>query len=40
LAGLRVDASGAPLDPSNMPYRLTKEGCDVDLDENSPVPHR
>jgi tetratricopeptide (TPR) repeat protein len=39
-AGLRVDASGAPLDPGNRPYRLTKEGCDVDLDENSPVPHR
>jgi len=39
-AGLRVGASGAPLDPGNMPYRLTKEGCDVDLDENSPVPHR
>jgi tetratricopeptide (TPR) repeat protein len=40
VAGLRVDASGAPLDPGNMPYRLTKEGCDVDLGENSSVPHR
>ena len=38
-AGLRIDASGAPLDPGNMPYRLVK-GCDVDLDENSPVPHK
>ena len=39
-AGLRIDGSGAPLDPGNMPYRLVKGGCDVDLDENSPVPHR
>ena len=40
VAGLRVDASGAPLDPKNVSYRLIKDGCDVDLDENSPVPHR
>jgi tetratricopeptide (TPR) repeat protein len=39
-AGLRLDRSGAPLDPSNTAYRLVKDGCDVDLDENSPVPHR
>ena len=39
-AGLRVDASGAPLDPNNVPYRLIKDGCDVDLDEHSEVPHR
>ena len=39
-AGLRIEGSGAPLDPSNTPYRLVKGGCDVDLDENSPVPHR
>jgi tetratricopeptide (TPR) repeat protein len=39
-AGLRIDRSGAPLDPSNTEYRLVKDGCDVDLDENSPVPHR
>jgi tetratricopeptide (TPR) repeat protein len=39
-AGLRVDASGAPLDPKNVPYRLIKDGCDVDLDEHSEVPHR
>jgi monomeric isocitrate dehydrogenase len=38
--GLRVDASGAPLDPSNTPYRLVKDGCDVDLDDNSLVPPR
>jgi len=35
---LRLDASGAPTDPSNTPYRLIKGGCDVDLDDNSPVP--
>ena len=40
VAGLRIDRSGAPLDPSNTAYRLTKGGCDVDLDEYSPVPHR
>jgi len=39
-AGLRIDGSGAPLDPADTPYRLVKDGCDVDLDENSPVPHR
>lgn len=39
-AGLRIDRSGAPLDPSNTAYRLVKGGCEVDLDENSPVPHR
>ena len=39
-AGLRIDGSGAPLDPANTAYRLVKDGCDIDLDENSPVPHR
>lgn len=39
-AGLRIDASAAPLDPMNVPYRLIKGGCDVDLDEHSEVPHR
>lgn len=39
-AGLRVSAAGAPLDPKNVPYRLIKNGCDVDLDEHSEVPHR
>lgn len=34
----RVDASGAPVDPSGSPYRLTKNGCDVDLDSASLVP--
>ena len=39
-AGLRVDAAGLPLDPKSVPYRLIKNGCDVDLDEHSEVPHR
>jgi tetratricopeptide (TPR) repeat protein len=39
-AGLRVEASGAPLDPNNVPYRLIKNGCDVDLDEGSEVPRQ
>lgn len=36
--GLRSDTTGAPLDPSGTPYRLTKNGCDVELDEKSAVP--
>jgi tetratricopeptide (TPR) repeat protein len=39
-AGLRFEASGAPLDPGGTPYRLTSGGCDVDLDESSTVPQR
>jgi tetratricopeptide (TPR) repeat protein len=39
-AGLRLEASGSPLDPGGTPYRLVNAGCDVDLDENSTVPHR
>jgi tetratricopeptide (TPR) repeat protein len=39
-AGLRVDTSGSPLDPKSVPYRLVKNGCDVDLDEHSEVPHQ
>ena len=35
-----VDPSGSPLDPAGTPYLLVKEGCDVDLDRNSKVPHR
>lgn len=38
--GLRLDVSGAPLDPSGTPYRLTKNGCEVELEENSIVPKR
>ncbi len=36
---LDVDsATGAPLDPSGVPYRLENGGCEVDLDPNSKVP--
>lgn len=38
--GLRSDSTGAPLDPLGTPYRLTKNGCEVDLAENSAVPKR
>jgi tetratricopeptide (TPR) repeat protein len=38
-AGLRVNSAGAPVDPKNVPYRLIRNGCDVDLDEHSEVPH-
>jgi tetratricopeptide (TPR) repeat protein len=35
---LRFDSStGAPLDPSGVPYRLVNGGCDVDLDPDSRV---
>lgn len=33
-----VDASGAPLDPSGMPYVLRAGACDVDLDPKSEIP--
>lgn len=36
----KIDANGAPPDPSGIPYRLTAGGCDVDLDENTKVPKR
>jgi hypothetical protein len=39
-AGLQIDGSGSPLDPTNVPYRLVKGGCDVDLDEHSELPRR
>ena len=40
-ARLKIDlTTGAPLDPSNTPYRLIKDGCDVDLSEDSSVPKR
>ncbi len=39
-AGLRIDTYGAPLDPTNVPYRLIKNGCDVDLDERSELPRQ
>lgn len=33
-----VDTAGGPLDPGGTPYRLVKDGCDVDLDPKSEVP--
>ena len=33
-----VVTTGAPLDPAGTPYRLVKDGCDVDLDPKSEVP--
>jgi tetratricopeptide (TPR) repeat protein len=39
-AGLRMNAAGAPIDPKDLPYRLVKSGCEVDLDEHSEVPRR
>jgi Flp pilus assembly protein TadD len=39
-AGLRQDETGAPLDPSDMPYMLIKQGCDVDLNGRSQVPYK
>ena len=38
--GLRLDASGAPLDPSDVPYVLDVNGCEVKLDERSLVPKK
>ncbi|HEX8176832.1 MAG TPA: hypothetical protein VF543_17210 [Pyrinomonadaceae bacterium] len=39
-AGLRVDAAGFPLDPTNFPYVLTDKGCSVDLHPESKIPRR
>ncbi|MDQ3684917.1 MAG: hypothetical protein M3430_04870 [Acidobacteriota bacterium] len=39
-ARLRVDASGAPLDPTGIPYSLNPAACDVDLGEQSEIPRR
>lgn len=38
--GLRQDATGAPLDPSDTPYALINQGCDVDLSGRSQVPYK
>jgi len=38
--GLRLDQTGAPLDPSDTPYVLVKGGCDVDLSGRSQVPYK
>ena len=34
---LRLDASGAPVDPSGVPYRLLHDRCDVELGEASEI---
>ena len=39
-ARLRLDASGAPLDPSDVPYVLDDAACDVKLHERSRVPKK
>jgi tetratricopeptide (TPR) repeat protein len=37
---LRLDASGAPLDPTDVPYALDSEACDVRLGERSRIPKK
>ncbi len=37
LRGFQLNGNGAPLDPSEAPYRLTNNGCDADFDPNSKV---
>jgi hypothetical protein len=32
-----VDASGAPLDPSGVPYVIKQDGCDVELGEKTEI---
>lgn len=39
-AHLSIDASASPLDPAGTPYRLVKDGCDVDLNPASEVPYK
>jgi hypothetical protein len=39
-ARLRVDATGAPLDPTDTPYALDSGACDVRLGERSKVPKK
>jgi tetratricopeptide (TPR) repeat protein len=36
-ARFRQDTAGAPLDPSDVPYKLNSDRCDVELDEHSTV---
>ena len=37
---LRFDLEGVPLDPTDYPYQLTANGCDVALDSRSEVPSK
>jgi tetratricopeptide (TPR) repeat protein len=39
-ARLRLDPTGAPLDPSDVPYVLDAAACDAKLDERSRVPKK
>jgi len=39
-ARLRFDASGVPLDPTDVPYVLDPDACDVRLGERSEIPKR
>jgi tetratricopeptide (TPR) repeat protein len=39
-ARLRLDASGVPLDPTDVPYALDSEACDVRLGEHSKIPKK
>lgn len=40
ISGLKINQSGAPLDPAGTPYLLRGESCDVDLDQKSGVPYK
>ena len=37
---LRLDSSGSPLDPTDVPYVLDANACDVRLDERSEIPKK
>ena len=39
-ARLRLDAAGAPLDPSDVPYVLDASACDVKLGDSSRIPKK
>jgi tetratricopeptide (TPR) repeat protein len=39
-AGLHVDATGAPVDPTNVPYVLVQQGCKAELHPDSKIPRR
>ncbi len=38
--GFKLDAQGAPLDPSGTAYRLVNGGCDCDLNPQSKIPYK
>jgi tetratricopeptide (TPR) repeat protein len=37
---VKVDSTGAPLDPTGTAYVMVGDGCDLDVDPNSEVPYR